>query len=495
MKINKREGRQAVSIEKIKNKYKSLPVQVRASFWFLICSFLQKGISMITTPIFTRIMSTEDYGQFGVFNSWYGILAIIIGLSLSSGVHTQGLIKYSDESKLFSSSLAGLSTLLVFVWFIIYLVFHNFWNGLLHLSTVEMLSMFVLIWTSAIYGLWANEQRVEYKYQILVAVTIISSILKPVIEIFLVINLEDKSSARIIGWCVSDFVFFAWMFFEMMRNGKHFFSKKFWLYALGFNMPLVPHYLSTTVLNSADRIMIERLIGDSETGIYNLAYSLALIMMLFNTALAQTINPWMYKKIKNRKIDELAPIAYSTLILIAVVNLILILLAPEAVHIFAPKTYYEAIWVIPPVSMSVFFMYTYDLFAKFAFYYEKTKVIMVASLIGAILNVVLNYIFINIYGYIAAAYTTLFCFMVFSLSHYIFMKKICREFCNSIYPYRTKVILFISIPFLILGFLFLLTYENPMVRYSIVIIGIISCVIIRKRIIRFAKRIISLKLE
>ena len=65
---------------KIKEKYESLPVQVRASFWFLICSFLQKGISMITTPIFTRIMSTSDYGQYGVFNSWYGIITIIVAL-------------------------------------------------------------------------------------------------------------------------------------------------------------------------------------------------------------------------------------------------------------------------------------------------------------------------------------------------------------------------------------------------------------------------------
>ena len=37
-------------------KYTALPIQVRASLWFLICSFLQKGISMITTPIFTRIV-------------------------------------------------------------------------------------------------------------------------------------------------------------------------------------------------------------------------------------------------------------------------------------------------------------------------------------------------------------------------------------------------------------------------------------------------------
>ena len=62
-------------------KYHSFPVQVRASFWFLICSFLQRGISTLTTPIFTRLLSTAEYGQFNVFNSWLSILCVFITLN------------------------------------------------------------------------------------------------------------------------------------------------------------------------------------------------------------------------------------------------------------------------------------------------------------------------------------------------------------------------------------------------------------------------------
>ena len=46
----------------ITSKYRSLSVQAKAALWFTICSFLQKGISFITVPIFTRLMSTEEYG-------------------------------------------------------------------------------------------------------------------------------------------------------------------------------------------------------------------------------------------------------------------------------------------------------------------------------------------------------------------------------------------------------------------------------------------------
>ncbi len=478
--------------KKIIEKYKSLPVQVRASFWFLICSFLQKGISMITTPIFTRIMSTSDYGQYGVFNSWMGIIAIIAALSLTGGVHAQGLVKYDQERNVFSSSLQGLTVTLLVAWFGIYIAFRNFWNTLFSLSTVQMEAMFVIIWTTAVFGFWANEQRVSYSYRALVIVTLISSVLKPAIEIVLVVNSVDKATARIIGWLIVDLITFSWMFVYQMRRGKVFFSKRFWKYALVFNIPLVPHYLSQTVLNGADRIMIQRMIGDSEAGIYNLAYSLALIMTLFNTALMQTISPWMYQKIKERRGKEIAPIAYITLILIAAVNLMLILLAPEAVRIFAPQSYYEAIWVIPPIAMSAYFMYSYDLFAKFAFYYEKTIAIMIASVLGALLNIILNYIFIKLFGYIAAGYTTLTCYLVFAIAHYWFMKKVCRDCCDGEYPYETKKIVYISVPFLIVGFILLATYNYPIIRYSIVAASAVVAIIMRKKILKIVKRIISL---
>ena len=153
-----------------------MPVQIKAAFWFLICSFLQKGISMITTPIFTRIMSTSEYGKFGVFNSWYGIATIIVGLALYQGVHAQGLVKYDKERAVFSSSLLGLITTLVTVWTIIYVIFHNFWNTLFSLTTVQMLCMLTMIWTTAVFSFWANEQRVVFSYRTLVIVTIIVSL-------------------------------------------------------------------------------------------------------------------------------------------------------------------------------------------------------------------------------------------------------------------------------------------------------------------------------
>ena len=448
---------------------------------------------MITTPIFTRIMTTSDYGHYGVFNSWLGIITIIVSLNMYAGVHSQGIVKFSEERSQFTSSLQGLTTVLISIWTVVYLLFYNFWNEFFSLTTIQMISLLLIIWTSSTFNFWANEQRVTFTYRSLVFITLLSSFLKPALEIILVINSDDKVTARILGCVVVELLLFTWMYFIQLHKGKKFFHKRFWKYALLFNVPLVPHYLSQTVLNSADRIMIQNMIGSDEAGIYNLAYSVALIMTLFNTALSQTISPWIYQKIKMNKGNEIAPIAYISLLLIAGVNLILILLAPEIVSFFAPNSYFEAIWIIPPVAMSAYFMYSYDLFAKFAFYYEKTIVIMIASISGAILNIGLNFVFINLFGYIAAGYTTLVCYIVFAFVHYCFMRKVCRDFCEGEYPYESKKILFITIPFLVLGFIILLVYNYPIIRYCLVAIAVIIAILNKEKIINNVKRIVSLK--
>lgn len=475
--------------------YRSLSNPVKASFWFLICSFLQKGISVITTPVFTRLLSTAEYGQYSVFNSWYGIALILIALSLSAGVHSQGIVKYEEERDVFTSSLLGLTLTSAAVWTLVYFLFRTYWNNTLGLTTVQVLCMLSLVLTTSIFNFWANGERVDFKYKTLVIVTLLVSVFKPLLSILFITHSQDKVTARILGIVIVELLAYGWMCCVQMRKGKTFFSKKYWLYALAFNLPLIPHYLSQTVLNSADRIMIERMIGASEAGIYNLAYSIALIMTLFNTALMQTISPWMYRKIKEKKEKDIAPIAYSTLIIIAVVNLLLILMAPEIVAVFAPKPYYQAIWVIPPIALSAFFMYAYDLFAKFAFYYEKTGFIMIASVVGATVNVILNYFFIQKYGFIAAGYTTLVCFILYALGHYVFMQKVCREFCEKRYPYETITIVFIALPFIALGFALLFTYNHPVLRYSVFLTALVFCAVCRKKILSMFNRVLCLKKE
>ena len=219
-----------MSMRRIVQKYKNLSVQLKASFWFLICSFLQKGISAISTPIFTRLMTTAEYGQYDVFNSWLSIVTVFVSMQLYSGVYLQGLVKFDDDANKFSSSLQGLSTTLISIWTIIYLVFHSYWNGLLGLTTVQMLAMLVMIWATSAFNFWAGQERVNYKYRNLVIVTLVVSVLKPVIGVIFVVLATDKVTARILGLAIVELAFYLWFFIIQLYRGKTFYSKKYWKY-------------------------------------------------------------------------------------------------------------------------------------------------------------------------------------------------------------------------------------------------------------------------
>lgn len=476
-------------IRKLIDKYKMIPIQVKASFWFLVCAFFQKGLSFITTPIFTRLMSTTEYGQYNVFNSWMAILSVVITMNLSSGVYTQGLIKFKKERHLFTSSLIGLTTTMVIIWATIYLLFHDFFNELLSLTTVQVLALFVIVWVSSIFLFWSTDQRVDFKYRKLVMVTIIVSILQPTLGIFLVLHANDKVTARILGIVAVELIVYVRLFITEMHKGKKIYSRKFWIYALQFNLPLIPHYLSTNILSVVDRIMIDKMVGSSEAGVYSLAYSISMIMTILNSALLKTLEPWLYKKINLKQTEDISRVAYPTLLTVAGANLLLIAFAPEIIAIFAPSEYYDAIWVIPPVAMSVFFMFAYTFFATFEFYFEKTKYIAIATLSGAVLNIILNYIFISIFGYYAAGYTTLLCYIVFALCHFLFMKKICKDKLNGAQVYDARTLLIISVSFIALGFIFLSTYRNIRIRYSLLLTAIFAIIIKRKVIVGTLKKI------
>lgn len=71
---------------KLLQKYRAMSRQLKVVFWFSFVGFLQRGISVITTPIFTRVMSTEDYGMFSVFYAYYTVLVIVATFYLHTDV-------------------------------------------------------------------------------------------------------------------------------------------------------------------------------------------------------------------------------------------------------------------------------------------------------------------------------------------------------------------------------------------------------------------------
>ena len=233
------------------------------------------------------------------------------------------------------------------------------------------------------------------------------------------------------------------------------------------------------------------MVGKSEAGIYGVAYTVSSCGVLINQGVLQTLTPWIYKKIKENKAEEIKKTAYPALILIAIMNVFIMLLSPEIISIFAPDEFNDAIWVMPPIVMSIYFKFMYSLFSAFEFYHEETKYISFATMVGAIANVGLNLVFIRMFGYYAAGYTTLVCYIIFSMMHYYFMSKICKRKMNDVKVYKKSVLLGISALFLVIGFILMPTYKYPLIRYSIIVVILLIAIIRFKKIMEFVKKVMG----
>lgn len=472
--------------------YRNLSNPVKASIWFTICNILQKGISLLTTPIFTRILTTEQYGTFSVYQSWYAILSILGTLNLYSSVFNNGMLKYTKDRKRFTSSMLGLSTACCSILFLVYLVNVEFWNSLFGLSTVFMVAMFAEMVFTPAFSFWSAEERFEFRYRKLVVYTLVLALLCPVVSVVCVMATEYKAEARVVGMVMVQCVFSLFFYIYIFAKGKKFCIKGYWKFALRFNVPLIPHYLSMVVLQQADRIMIAQMVGNNKAAIYSIAYNISMLMTLVTNGINSSYTPYAYQAIQEKKYEKLGKVGMGLLVFVGVSIFATMALAPELIKIFATEEYYEAVWIIPPIAASVYFIFFYSIFTAVEFYYEKTVFVMLASVFGAVINVVLNFFGIKMFGYLAAGYTTLICYMFFGVAHYLFSSRVLiKKIGYNFFSTRNLVLLSCAV---IIGMLFItMIYPFTWLRYVFLFGLILLFVFFREKILNIVSEMREMK--
>ncbi|MBO5192388.1 MAG: oligosaccharide flippase family protein [Bacteroides sp.] len=469
---------------KLLKKYNNLSAMSRASLWLAFCNLMMKGISVITVPIFTRLLTTEEYGTYSLYLSWFNILTIFTSLYLYYGVFNNVLNRVTkpDERDKYVSSMQGLTTFLVIILSLIYLSCRSFWSDLLRLSEAALCLMLLHLWVEPCAQFWLARQRFEFKYKHAVAITTIKSLLNPLLGLLLVLNTSrDKALARILSVVMTELLVAGSLMIYQFFKGRTFFDKSNWKYALRFNIPLLPHYLSMVVLSQADRVMIERYAGVGKVGIYSVAYSIGMLAQVFTNAVNSSLTPWTYEKLNRKDYKAIRENTNTLLLLLAGVICCMLLFVPEVVAFFAPEKYYEAIYVVPPVACSVFFTFLYNIFAIPQMYFERQKFMSAASTAAAALNIILNYIFIRMFGYIAAGYTTVACYLIYSIGHYVFNQMVCKDKTDGHELYDQKSILLISTFVLLCSVGFNFLYSFSVIRYVLfVIVGIVAFIFRRK---------------
>lgn len=479
-------------INKIMNKYKSIPKAARSGIWFVACSLLQKCISFITLPIFTRLMPVEEYGLYSTYLSWYSFLTTFCTLNMHSVLYVNNYTKANTKAeKDFSAiPLLSLSLTLTSSIFLIYIFFHKSLDNFIGLPFYLTCLLFIQILFELPVNFWSTQQKFEYNYIKLVVLTISIVILNSSLGILFVwIANSNEAIARACSIVLVQIIFGGIFYLYFWRKSKKVFSTLGWKHALDVQLPLLPHNLSLTILSSSDRIMITNMIGAAQAGIYSVAYSAGYVVNMLKNSIIEALKPWIYQKIKEKDYQAIRNTVNIIIVLVFIISVLFTAFAPEIIHIVAPSKYYEAIYVIPPIAASSYFTFLYNVFSIVGMYYEKAKKIMIASLSGAILNLILNFICIPIFGYISSAYTTLICYIFFAFAHYIIMISICKQSLNNCRIYDEKFILIISILVIIETIIFTFTYNNIILRYIIIIILLIIIFIKRNVFISTIKNL------
>ena len=477
-------------LKRVKTQYTDIPVPVKASFWFFLMSILQKGVQFIATPIYTRILTTDEYGFYSVFTSWLGVITIFATLTFNGGCFNNAMLKYSNDKRQYISSIQGLGNVCTIIVFATLFLFKDVFFDKVGLNYHLLIGMLVVLFFNPAFLLWAGFQRFTYSYRLLIFVTLVSSIATPTIGVMLALNMKfHRQYAVIVAYVIVNTTVGVVFYIINLFKGKVFYNKEYWKFALKFNIPLVPHYLSNTILGQADRIMINSYSGQSQVGIYSLSYNISMMLSIVVSALNSSYVPWTYRKMKEGNRTVIGKYSNYILLILGICMMVGCLVAPEIIMFLGTVEYMEAKWIVAPVMVGSYFTMLYSLFANIEFYYEKNIAIMVASVIAAFANIVLNAVSIPVFGYIAAGYTTMVCYMLLALMHYVSMRKTCKE-KGIDNPYNMKFIITLSLLLLLLSMLVMFLYNTLLVRY-LVIAGIVIVGCIKRKELLYIRKTIK----
>jgi len=408
----------------------------RAAIGYTIGNYLLRGLSFLTIPIFSRLLSPTDYGIYNTYIAYEGILFIVLGLALHSSFKNARM-KYGEYLDAYISSC----TILCGLNFLVILLLGNIINGIFHICKSYYLWILVIHSFSSSLLTYFNEYvSLRYAYKKFLLLSFLNALGNVVISIVLILTLfyEDRALGRILGTMIPLLGIAIFVIVSFWKRSRPRINKIYWKYALLYSLPIIPHGISQVVLSQFDRVMISFMVGNSEAGIYSFAFNVSAIISVTYSSIGIVWAPWFYEQMANNKVNDIKSYSKKYAFVIAVFTVGIMLLSPEIILILGTTEYRDAVYLTVPIILGGFFSYMYTFPAQVEYYFEKTQFIAIGTVGAATLNIVLNYIFIKMLGYQAAAYTTMMTFMAYFLFHYIISKKISNK---EIYDLKSFIII------------------------------------------------------
>ena len=433
----------------------------RSGIWYVISNVMIRAVGIITAPIYPRLLTTAETGYANNFNNYVSIFYVIAGLCLIYSVGRAKLDFPDGGFDAYMSAIQGLSSLFGAIVLIFIIIFSPA-DGMLGFTKPVVIILFAYLIVFPSIDYMQYKLRFEYRYKENIAISVFITLATVLLSIALILLMPaDRGLAKILGTVIPSALVALICYGTLLARGKCLVNIKYWKYALAIGLPMIPHGLAMILLARIDVSMIQKLCDYSAVGLYTSGYTIGSLLMFITNAVG---NAWV--PLFNERLDrgDIEAIRRDNKILMEVgcfMTLCFIAVAPELIKLLYAKPYHESMWVVAPVALGTLCQYFYTGYVNAELFYKKTALIAVNSCIAAGINVLLNYIFIRRFGYIAAAYTTLLGYFILMILHYVTTVFILRKRIYNDAYYFIMLILTIAV-----GTLLCVLYGGIATRYT-----------------------------
>lgn len=445
-----------------------------SGLWYTISSFLIRSIGLITTPIFTRLLTKSEFGDFNNFTTWISILMIVTSLNLGASM-LSARRDYKDDWNGYVFSMMSLSLISTLIWLIIFVLFSELFVSFLAIEQKYIYAMFLYLLFYPVIDLFQVAERFQYKYKITVLTSLLISVGSAALSVFLVINMGDRLQGRIIGFVaptiIGGLILVGIYLWKAQKINWH-----YWIYALPITLPFIPHLLSLLLLGGMSRVMIKQLCSSEDLAMYSLAYTIGSLVSILVMSINSAYSPWLGDRLTEKKYEVIRNMSFPYAAIFSFCGCVGVLLMPEVLLLMGGRSYMGALYVMPPVAAGCIMQFLYCMYVNVEQYEKKTKGMALASVIAAASNFVLNYIFIPRFGFIAAAYTTYVGYLSLLIMHMWLVYHIKMS-----HVYENRKIILVALGTSLIMFAENFVLELLIIRYALLVaFGLLALIILLK---------------
>lgn len=446
-----------------------------AGLGYIIGNIFIKGINFITLPIFSRLMSPEEFGIYNIYLSYDSILFVLVGMALHSSVKSANY-HFKKEINEYVSSISVIYLINMVNMILGVFIFKDVIYKNIGYSTEKMILLIFFSTSSALITLYNELISITYEYKKYIGVAFANAFGNVTLSLVFMLTFwgNRKDLGRIVGVTIINVFIAVYILVQFYRKAKPTYKGKYWKFGIKYCVPIIPHGVSQVLLGQFDRIMIQRIISNQAAGIYSLAGNVKLVLVVISSSISTVWSTWFFEKASRNEKETIQKYGQELMLVFHVLLICVISVGPEIIKILGGNAYKEATFLVFPMVMEAYILFLYNLIVSSEYFKQKTGYIMGGTILAALINVVTNYIFIRKYGFIAAAYTTLFSYGCYLMFHMIISYRL-MNYC--IVPIKSFIVCFInSIVFGILNLVFL---EKCVIRY-ILCVGYLLIIIVIK---------------